>query len=151
MPWWLGPADLLTPPGAPAEVLLLGAGPMATTAAAAAGELCAAGLPAAAADPRWLLPVDPALVAAVAGFRLVVTIEDGGVAGGFGDAVSRALREARAGTEVLSLGLAQRFLHHGEREDLLAAAGLDVAGVVRRVQETVGPVAAVQPRRTAVR
>jgi 1-deoxy-D-xylulose-5-phosphate synthase len=134
----LGPADLLTPTGPSAEVLVLGAGPMAATARAAAEELTAAGVRTAAADPRWLLPVDPALVAAAAGFRLVVTVEDAGVAGGFGDAFSRALREARASTEVVTLGLPQQFLEHGEREALLAAAGLDVAGVVRRVRETLG-------------
>jgi 1-deoxy-D-xylulose-5-phosphate synthase len=145
----VGSADLLTPPGVPAEVLLLGAGPMAATALGAAQELTAAGVPAAAADPRWLLPVDPALVAAAAGFRLVVTVEDGGVSGGFGDAVARALRDARAATAVVTLGLPQRFLEHGEREVLLAAAGLDVAGVVRRVREALGPVAAVRTR-TAV-
>jgi 1-deoxy-D-xylulose-5-phosphate synthase len=103
----------------------------------------------AAADPRWLLPVDPALVAAAAGFRLVVTVEDAGVAGGFGDAFCRALREARASTEVVPLGLPQQFLEHGEREALLAAAGLDVAGVVRRVREALGLRSV--PARTAVR
>jgi 1-deoxy-D-xylulose-5-phosphate synthase len=50
---------------------------------------------------------------------------------------------------VVTLGLPQRFLEHGEREVLLAAAGLDVAGVVRRVREALGPVAAVRTR-TAV-
>jgi 1-deoxy-D-xylulose-5-phosphate synthase len=145
----LGSADLLTRPGVPADVLLVGAGPMAATALAAAEELTAAGVPAAAADPRWLLPVDPALAAAAAGFRLVVTIEDGGVSGGFGDAVARALRAARARTEVVTLGLPQQFLAHGEREDLLAAAGLDARGVVRRVREALGPVAAVRARTAA--
>jgi 1-deoxy-D-xylulose-5-phosphate synthase len=145
----LGPADLLTRPGPSAEVLLLGAGPMAATAHAAAEELTAAGVRTAAADPRWLLPVDPALVAAAAGFRLVVTVEDAGLAGGFGDAFCRALREARASTEVVPLGLPQQFLAHGEREALLAAAGLDVAGVVRRVREALGLRSV--PARTAVR
>jgi 1-deoxy-D-xylulose-5-phosphate synthase len=142
----IGAADLLTRPRAGADVLLLGAGPLAGVAVAAAEELSAAGIAAAAADPRWLLPVDPELVAAAAGFRLVVTLEDGGVAGGFGDAVCRALREARVGTPVVTLGLPQHFLQHGEREHLLAAAGLDAAGVVRRVREALGPVAAVRTR-----
>ena len=36
------------------------------------------------ADPRWVLPVAPSLAEAVRDHRLTVTIEDGGVAGGFG-------------------------------------------------------------------
>jgi 1-deoxy-D-xylulose-5-phosphate synthase len=54
---------------------------------------------------------------------------------------------------VVTLGLPQRFLEHGEREDLLAAAGLDAAGVVRRVREALGPssVRAREERRAGVR
>jgi 1-deoxy-D-xylulose-5-phosphate synthase len=138
----IGGADLLARPDVPAEVLLLAAGPMAAAAVDAAGELTADGVPTAVADPRWLLPVDPALVAEAGRHRLVVTLEDSGVSGGFGDAVARALREARVRTELLTLGLPQRFVPHGEREALLAEAGLDAAGVVRRVREVLGPVAA---------
>jgi 1-deoxy-D-xylulose-5-phosphate synthase len=98
--------------------------------------------------------VDPALVAAAGEHRLVVTLEDNGVAGSFGDAFCRAVREARVPVEVCTLGLPQRFLPHGERADLLAAAGLDVAGVVRRVREALGvrrvrAVPAVQDSRRA--
>jgi 1-deoxy-D-xylulose-5-phosphate synthase len=134
----LGGADVLTDPRRAGGVLLVAVGALAGTAVAAADELTAGGLPTTVADPRWLLPVDPALVAAADGHRLVVTLEDNGVAGGFGDAFCRALREARVPVEVATLGLPQRFHPHGERADLLAAAGLDVAGVVRRVRDAAG-------------
>jgi 1-deoxy-D-xylulose-5-phosphate synthase len=139
----IGGADLLARPDAPAEVLVLAAGPMAAAAVEAAEELTSGGVPTAVADPRWLLPVDPALVDAAGRHRLVVTVEDNGVSGGFGDAVARALREARVRSELVTLGLPQRFVPHGDRESLLAAAGLDAAGVVRRVREALGPVAAL--------
>jgi 1-deoxy-D-xylulose-5-phosphate synthase len=138
----IGGADLLAGPPVPAEVLLIAAGPMASVAVEAAAQLTADDVPTAVAGPRWLLPVDPALVAAAGKHRLVVTIEDNGVSGGFGDAVARAMRDARVRTELVTLGLPQRFVPHGDREDLLAAAGLDAAGIVRRVREALGPVAA---------
>jgi 1-deoxy-D-xylulose-5-phosphate synthase len=138
----IGGADVLARPDIPSEVLLVAAGPLAATAVEAARQLTGDGVPTAVADPRWLLPVDPALVAEAGRHRLVVTLEDNGVSGGFGDAVARALRDARVRTELVTLGLPQRFVPHGEREDLLAAAGLDPAGVVRRVREALGPVAA---------
>jgi 1-deoxy-D-xylulose-5-phosphate synthase len=147
----LGGADVLTDPRRAGGVLLVAVGALAGTAVAAAEELTAGGLPTTVADPRWLLPVDPALVAAAAGHRLVVTLEDNGVAGGFGDAFCRALREARVPVQVATLGLPQRFHPHGERADLLAAAGLDVAGVVRQVRDAAGlrSVPAVQEKRRA--
>src|SRR5499427_266488 len=45
-------------------------------------------------DPRWVKPVDPALAGPAAEHRLVVTVEDNGRVGGFGDAVCRLLRDA---------------------------------------------------------
>jgi 1-deoxy-D-xylulose-5-phosphate synthase len=129
----LGSADVLIEPARSGAVLLVGTGAMAATAVSAAVALTMAGVPAAAVDPRWLLPVDPALLAAASGYRLVATLEDNGTAGGYGDAFARAARTAGVATELLTLGLPQRFLPHGSREDLLAGQGLDARGVVTSV------------------
>jgi len=112
-----------------AEVLLIGVGAMAAVAVDAAAELALAGVRAAVVDPRWVFPIDPALVAAAGCYPLVVTVEDNGLAGGFGDAFSRAVRQAQLPVTVQTLGLAQQFLPHGQRSVLLAAQGLDLAGV----------------------
>jgi len=124
------------------DVLVVGIGSMASVGAEVGHRLAAQGIGVTVVDPRWVRPIDPALVRLAADHRLVVTIEDNGVSGGFGDAVARALRDARVRTELVTLGLPQRFVPHGERENLLAAAGLDAAGIVRRVREALGPVAA---------
>ncbi|GAA1886493.1 1-deoxy-D-xylulose-5-phosphate synthase [Asanoa iriomotensis] len=117
---------------APEGVLVLAIGPLGAAALAAAERLA---VPVTVADPRWLLPVDPELVAAAAAYRLVVTVEDNGAHGGYGDAVSRALRKAGSGVPVRSLALPQRFLAHGSRSAILKARGLDsesIAAAVRR-------------------
>ena len=127
-------------------VLLLAVGTMAATAVAAAAELGRLGVPVTVVDPGWVLPVDGTLVAAAAGHRLVVTLEDNGLAGGYGDAVGRALRAAGDDTPLRTLGLPQRFLAQGSRAGLLSDAGLDVAGVVGSVRAALraarGPVRA---------
>jgi 1-deoxy-D-xylulose-5-phosphate synthase len=124
----LGCADVLHDPGV-ADVLLLAVGPLAGPAIAAAHLLAADGIGVRVVDPRWLLPVDPALVAAMPGHRLTVTLEDGGVAGGFGAAVARAYPGP-----VLALGLEQEFLEHGSRGALLASQGLDAEGITTRIR-----------------
>jgi 1-deoxy-D-xylulose-5-phosphate synthase len=63
------------------------------------------------------------------GHRLTVTLEDGGVAGGFGAAVARAYPGP-----VLALGLEQEFLEHGSRGALLASQGLDAEGITTRIR-----------------
>jgi 1-deoxy-D-xylulose-5-phosphate synthase len=88
-------------------------------------------------DPRWVKPVDGALAQAAAAQRLVVTVEDNGRAGGFGDAVCRLLQDTGVGTPVRTFGLPQQFLDHGKREEILADTGLVPQHLARRITEAV--------------
>jgi 1-deoxy-D-xylulose-5-phosphate synthase len=132
-----GTADILrTQPGA--EVLILPVGPLAEVALEAADELARSGTGVTVVDPRWIVPVDPALVEAAGRYRLVVTVEDNGVTGGFGDGFARAARAAGVRVDVCTLGLRQNFLPHGSRGGLLAEQGLDGMGIVAAVKEALG-------------
>jgi 1-deoxy-D-xylulose-5-phosphate synthase len=79
---------------------------------------------------RFVKPLDRALILELAktheGF---VTLEDNVVMGGAGSAVAEFLNEANLQLPILHLGLPDEFQHHASREDLLAEAGLDVAGI----------------------
>ncbi|MEN3307451.1 MAG: 1-deoxy-D-xylulose-5-phosphate synthase [Micromonosporaceae bacterium] len=134
----IGRADLLRQ-DPDAEVLILAVGALAPAALAAADLLRLDGVPVAVADPRWVLPVDPALVAAAGGYRLVLTVEDNGVAGGFGDAYARAVRAAGMPARLRTLGLTQRFLEHGQRGAMLRAQGLDGPGIAAAVRSAMSP------------
>ncbi|WP_222853376.1 1-deoxy-D-xylulose-5-phosphate synthase [Fodinicola acaciae] len=125
----LGRGDLLRG-GLGGDTLLLPVGPCAHAALQAADRLDEA---VTVADPRWVLPIDPALVRAAGNFRLVVTIEDNGVAGGFGDTYARALREAGCRTPVRTLALRQEFLAHGDRGTQLSEQCLDADGIIAAV------------------
>jgi 1-deoxy-D-xylulose-5-phosphate synthase len=147
----LGGMDVLyePTPGAARDVLLAGAGPMAITCVAAAARLADQGIGVTVVDPRWVKPVDPALAGAAGGYRLVVTVEDNGLAGGFGDAVCRLLREAGVSTPVETFGLPQEFLAHAKREEILEDAGLVPQHLARRITEAVArltPELAQQPQ-----
>ena len=135
----LGRMDVLHRPADPAatDVLLIGAGPMAGAGVAAAARLADQGIGVTVVDPRWLKPLDEALITAAGQHRLVVTAEDNGRAGGFGDAVARLLRDAGCTTPVRTFGLPQEFLSHGKREEILADAGLDPQHLAREITEAV--------------
>ncbi|MBX6355099.1 MAG: 1-deoxy-D-xylulose-5-phosphate synthase [Micromonosporaceae bacterium] len=141
----LGEADVLRA-HPDAEILILPTGPLAQVALEAADELERSGTPATVVDPRWIIPVDPALVAAAGRHRLVVTVEDNGVAGGFGDGFARAARAAGVRAEICTLGLRQDFLPHGSRGGLLAEQGLDGMGIVAAVKEALGRAVSPAPR-----
>ena len=83
---------------------------------------------------RFVRPLDRALLLELArdhdGF---VTLEDNVVAGGAGSGVAELLNAEGLVMPVLHLGLPDSFQHHASREDLLAEAGLDAAGIRRAV------------------
>ena len=95
-----------------------------------AAEAVAADLGLTVVNMRFIKPVDRALLLELArsheGF---VTLEDNVVMGGAGSAVLELLQAEGITLPVLQLGLPDAFQHHASREDLLAEAGLDVAGI----------------------
>ena len=131
--------DVLREPGpdAPRDVLLLGAGPMALMCLAAAERLADHGIGVTVVDPRWLKPVDEAVVDAARRHRLVAVVEDNGRVGGYGDAVSRLLRDRDVDVPVKTFGLPQEFLTHGDRGEVLAEAGLTPQHLARQITEAV--------------
>jgi 1-deoxy-D-xylulose-5-phosphate synthase len=127
--------DVLARPG-PADghdVLLVGVGAFAVLAMAAAQRLADQGIGVTVVDPRWVLPVPGVLMRMAAQHRLVVSLEDGGRHGGFGWALAAALRDAELDVPLRDLGIPQRFLEHGSREEVLADLGLTAQDVARAV------------------
>ncbi len=79
---------------------------------------------------RFVKPLDRALLLELArSHDAFVTLEDNVVMGGAGSAVAEFLAAENLPLPILHLGLPDAFQHHASREDLLAEAGLDVAGI----------------------
>ncbi|SOY47892.1 1-deoxy-D-xylulose 5-phosphate synthase; flavoprotein, thiamin-binding [Cupriavidus taiwanensis] len=116
------------------RVGLLAFGSMVQPALGAAGALDAT-----VADMRFVKPLDVALVKRLAADHdYLVTVEEGSVMGGAGSAVLEALAEAGIDKPVLTLGLPDRFVDHGDPAYLLQQCGLDAAGIERSVRERFG-------------
>ncbi|WP_172387766.1 1-deoxy-D-xylulose-5-phosphate synthase [Streptomyces sp. MNP-20] len=115
------------------DVLLVAAGPMGQRACEAARELEEFGIGATVIDPRWLLPVHPALTDLAAGYRLIVTVEDNLRHGGLGTTLLQALGDRAAQVPLVRLGLPHTFIEHGSREGLLERAGLSAEAITNAV------------------
>ena len=100
---------------------------------------------------RFVKPLDRPLVLELAkaheGF---VTLEDNVVAGGAGSGVAELLAAENIAMPILHLGLPDAFQHHASREDLLAEAGLDAAGIRDAVLKRWPELANVEPRRASL-
>jgi 1-deoxy-D-xylulose-5-phosphate synthase len=94
----------------------------------------AADMKATVADMRFVKPLDTALIDSLANEHdLLVTIEEGVVAGGAGSGVAEYLNNRGNDIPILHLGLPDRFQKHGERTALLAENGLDAEGIKQRL------------------
>ncbi len=79
---------------------------------------------------RFVKPLDSACVLDIARrHTAIVTIEDNAVAGGAGDAVLQCLQQHSVTIPSLALGIPDRFIEHGSRQENLADAGLDLASL----------------------
>jgi 1-deoxy-D-xylulose-5-phosphate synthase len=122
------PAGELTP-----DVLLVGVGAFASMALAAAKRLHNQGIGVTVIDPRWVLPVSDGILELATQHKLLVTMEDNGVNGGVGSAVSAALRRAEIDVPCRDVGVPQDFYEHASRGEVLAGLGLTDQDVARRI------------------
>ena len=90
---------------------------------------------------RFVKPLDEELVVRLAATHTaLVTVEENAVAGGAGSAVIEVLANCATSLPTLTLGIPDRFVEHGSREECLAAAELDLGSLesaVRRFWEHV--------------
>jgi 1-deoxy-D-xylulose-5-phosphate synthase len=138
----VGQCDVLARAGEP-DVLIVAAGVMGATGVDAATRLGAQGVGVTVVDPRWVKPLDGALVELARRHRLVVNVEDNGRAGGVGCSVAQLLRDSAVTTPVRDFGIPQQFLDHAKRDKILSAVGLtgqdlarEIAGIVAAFDTT---------------
>jgi 1-deoxy-D-xylulose-5-phosphate synthase len=131
-----GGCDVLVRRGA-LDVLIVAPGAMAATAVEVAGRLTDQGIGATVVDPRWVKPIDAALVPLAAQHRLVVSVEDNGRVGGFGANLLQRLNDEGVRTPFRLHGVPQEFLAHAKREAILERVGLTAQTLARRIVEDV--------------
>ncbi|MBA3623481.1 MAG: 1-deoxy-D-xylulose-5-phosphate synthase, partial [Methylibium sp.] len=96
-------------------------------------------LDASVANMRFVKPLDTELLLQLAGSHdALVTVEEGCVQGGAGSAVLEALQAAGVMLPVLTLGLPDEFIEHGDPAKLLAMLGLDAAGIEQSILKRFG-------------
>ena len=107
------------------DVALLAVGTMVDAAKKAAALLGEKGVRASVVNMRFVKPIDTAAAdAAAKKNRLIVTLEENALPGGFGSAVAEYMADAGHRTPLLRIGVPDRFVPQGARAKLLEACGL---------------------------
>jgi 1-deoxy-D-xylulose-5-phosphate synthase len=88
-------------------------------------------------NARFAKPIDASMVAnSLADDRFVVTVEEGALAGGFGSAfIESAVSQRLATQRIRMLALPDRFINHGDRQQLLAECGISPEGIADACRE----------------
>jgi 1-deoxy-D-xylulose-5-phosphate synthase len=120
------------------RVALLGYGSGVGKALEAADVLAEHGLSVTVADARFAKPIDAGLMAQLAAEHdLLVTIEEGVLAGGFGSAVWETLNDAGATPRILRVGLPDRYVAHGKPLLLHEEVGFTGSRIAERVAAAI--------------
>ena len=120
------------------RVALIGYGSGVGKALEAARELAALDIAVTVADARFAKPIDAGLMAQLAAEHdLLVTVEEGVLAGGFGSAVWETLNEAGATPRILRVGLPDRYVTHGKPALLHEEVGFTGKRIAERVAAAI--------------
>jgi 1-deoxy-D-xylulose-5-phosphate synthase len=120
------------------RVALLGYGSGVAKALEAADILSARGIPVTVADARFAKPIDAGLAAQLAAeHELLVTVEEGVLAGGFGSAVWETLSDTGIAPRILRVGLPDRYVTHGSPALLHEEVGFTGERIAERVEAAV--------------
>ena len=120
------------------RVALVGYGTGVQKALEAAELLAEKGLNPTVADARFAKPIDAGLIAQLAAEHdLLVTVEEGVLAGGFGTAVWECLSDGGLAPRILRVGLPDRYVTHGAPALLHEEVGYTGARIAERIEAAV--------------
>lgn len=118
------------------DVAILSLGHPGNFAAAAIKELEAEGIQAAHYDLRFAKPIDEAMLHEVfSRYKKIITIEDGTIMGGVGSAILEFMADNGYSAEVKRLGIPDKFIEHGEQNELYEECGFSVKQIREEILE----------------
>ena len=119
-----------------ADVMIFAVGRMVQLSMQATIELTGKHIAAGVVDARFIKPMDrKMLVEQARSAKLVVTIEENMISGGFGEGLLDILNEESIEVPVLTLGVPDRFVPHATVAQQLEACGLSAQQIARRIQK----------------
>ena len=133
----IGTAEILRDGG---DLAIIAFGSMVYPSLDAAESLDKDGIDSTVVNARFVKPLDEKLILALAQTkRLIVTVEEAYLAGGFGSAVIELLEQHNLldRVKVVRIGVPDKIITHGDAKLLLAKYGLDSDGIYIKVKETV--------------
>lgn len=122
------------------DIAIIAYGSMVYPAVQAAENLSKDGIEATVVNARFVKPLDTELILNLAQTnRVIITVEEAYLAGGFGSAVMELLEEKALldKVKVVRMGVPDEIVTHGDPKFLLSEYGLDADGIYQKVNDTI--------------
>ena len=117
--------------GESADILFVSVGSLAQIAVEAAAQAYREGVGVTVIDPRWVKPLNQALVTMARRYKSVVVLEDGIEHGGIASTISELFREHELEIPVHSIGVPLEFFEHAKRAEIFNEIGITVQSITR--------------------
>ena len=118
------------------QTAVLALGKCCEFAEEAVEQAAAEGLNVALYDLRYAKPLDEELILEAARrFKRIITVEDGVLRGGVGEAIVKLIADNRIDVEVKTLGIGDHFVEQGTTAQLYHLCGFDAEGILRAIKE----------------
>ena len=117
--------------GESADILFVSVGALAQIAVEAAAQAYREGVGVTVIDPRWVKPLNQALITMARRYKSVVVLEDGIEHGGIASTISELFRENDLEIPVHSIGVPLEFFEHAKRAEIFNEIGITVQSITR--------------------
>ncbi|HAF29082.1 MAG TPA: 1-deoxy-D-xylulose-5-phosphate synthase [Bacteroidales bacterium] len=122
------------------DIAILSIGHVGNYAVEASKQLAKKNIDVAHYDMRFVKPIDEEILHEVGKkYKLIITIEDGAIMGGFGSAVLEFMSENGYLVKINRLGVPDQFIDHGTPQELHRECGFDVEGIIKTVKSMIQP------------
>lgn len=119
------------------EIAILAVGSMVKTALQVYEKLKAEGYKCSLCNARFVKPIDTDMVDKAAKHKIIVTLEENVLSGGFGEKVCNYMKEKKYTNDLVMVGIPDEYVEHGNVDELRKEIHIDADSIIARIKETL--------------
>ena len=119
------------------EIAILAVGSMMKTALTVYEKLKAEGYKCSLCNARFVKPIDTDMVDKAATHKVIVTLEENVLSGGFGEKVCSYMKDKNYTNQLVMVGIPDEYVEHGNVDELRKEIGIDADSIIKRIKENL--------------
>ena len=119
------------------EIAILAIGSMVKTGLAVYEKLKSEGYKCSLCNARFVKPIDTKMVEKASHHKLVVTLEENVLSGGFGEKVCNYMKDNQCTSTLLMVGIPDEYVEHGNVDQLRKDIGIDADSIIEKIKKAL--------------